>query len=247
MSTKSAGLAVLAGYTNVKVMLKGVPGWKKSGRAVVASDEFVNTGNIVLVDLRSAQKSAEGRIPRSVTIPYDTLDDVIDDIPVKAPVVLYSDSDEDVADALDDFKDEGYKKVSLVHGNFSGWIARGGKQTSGPIVTEINWQRILGKNEVSIPEFKQESLKNPLEVIILDVRTKDEAETGILRDAIHIPLDELGKKASMLDKNKEIFIHCTTGARAEMATNELKRMGFAKVRYLLAHITIEAGLCECTD
>jgi rhodanese-related sulfurtransferase len=195
MSTKSAGLAVLDGYTNVKVMLKGVPGWKKSGRAVVASDKFVNTGNIVLVDLRSAKKSSEGRIPRSVTIPYDSLDDVIDDIPVKAPVVLYSDNDEDVTDALEDFTDEGYKKVSLVQGNFNGWIARGGKQASGPVVTEITWKRILGKNEISIPEFKKESLKDPLEVIILDVRTNEEAETGILRDAIHIPLDELGKKS----------------------------------------------------
>lgn len=247
MSTKSAGLAVLAGYTNVKVMLKGVPGWKKSGRNVIASDKFVNTGNIVLIDLRSAKKSSAGHIPRSVNVPYDSLDDRIDDIPVKAPVVLYSDNQEDITDALDDFKDEGFKKVALVSGNINGWTARGGKLTTGPGVSEISWKRILGKNEVSIPEFRTESLKSPLEVIILDVRTKDEAAVGILRDAVHIPLDELGKKANMLDKSKEVFVHCTTGARAEMAIDELKRQGFAKVRYLLANITIEAGLCECTE
>ena len=247
MSTKSAGLAVQAGYTNVKVMLKGVPGWKKSGHNVVASDKFVNTGNIVLVDLRSVNKSSDGHIPRSVNIPYDSLDDRIDDIPVKAPVVIYSDNQEDIIDALEDFKDEGYKKVALVYGNINGWTARGGKLIKGSGVSEINWKRILGKNEVSIPEFRKESLKDPLEVIILDVRTEDEASVGILRDAIHIPLDELGKKASMLDKSKEVFVHCTTGARAEMAIDELKRQGFTKVRYLLANITIEAGLCKCVE
>jgi rhodanese-related sulfurtransferase len=247
MSTKSAGLAVKAGYTNVKVFLQGVPGWKKSGHNVVASDTYVNTGNIVLVDLRSAKKSSEGHIPRSVNIPYDSLDDRIDDIPVKAPVIIYSDNQEDITDAVDDFKDEGFKKVALVYGNFNGWTDRGGKLIKGPGVSEIKWKRILGKNEVSIPEFRKESLKDPLEVVILDVRTNDEAAEGILRDAIHIPLDELGKKASMLDKSKEVFVHCTTGARAEMAIDELKRQGFSKIRYLLANITIESGLCECED
>ena len=247
MSPKSAGLAVKAGYTNVKVFLKGIPAWKKSDRAVVASDKFVNTGNIVLVDLRSVEKSSAGHIPRSVNIPYDSLDDRIEDIPVKAPVVLYSDNQEDLTDAIDDFKDEGFKKVALISGNIKGWTARGGKLTTGPGVSEIKWKRILGKNEVSIPEFRTESLKDPLEVIILDVRTEEEASVGIMRDAIHIPLDELGRKASMLDKSKEIFIHCTTGARAEMAIDELKRQGFTKIRYLLANITIEAGLCKCTE
>ena len=69
MSSKSAGLAAKMGYTNIKVMLKGAPGWKKSGNMVVASTGFINNGNLVLVDLRSKKDAAAAHIPRAVNIP----------------------------------------------------------------------------------------------------------------------------------------------------------------------------------
>ena len=100
MSPKSAGLAKKAGYTNIKVMLAGEPAWVKAGYPTYASAGFVDKGNIVLIDLRSVGKSEKARIPRSVSIPYGTPGDRTEDIPRKAPVVLYSDDEQESLDAL---------------------------------------------------------------------------------------------------------------------------------------------------
>ena len=54
MSTSNAGLAKKLGYTNVRVFLAGEPAWSEEGYPVYASKGFVEKGNIVLIDLRSA-------------------------------------------------------------------------------------------------------------------------------------------------------------------------------------------------
>ena len=246
MSTKNAGLAKKLGYTNIRIYLEGEPAWKKTGHPTFASNDFVAKGNIVLVDLRSIEKSTEGRIARSVTIPYDTLADTIEDIPTKAPVVLYSDNNDDVMDALEDLRDEGYKRVSLVYGNIDGWSASGGEIVKGDIISEIDWVRKLGKGEVSLDEFNNIVESNTGDKLILDVRTKDEVTSGMFTGAVNIPLDEIGKRMGELPKDKEMLIHCSTGARAEMAYQELKKADY-KSRFLMAEVECEEGSCEAED
>lgn len=101
MTTQNAGLAKKLGYTNVKAFLGGEPAWIAAGHPLYASKDFVEKGNIVLLDLRDGDAVSKGRIPRSVNIPADDLLDRLDEIPLKAPIVLYSDNSEDVADAFD--------------------------------------------------------------------------------------------------------------------------------------------------
>ncbi len=122
MSNKVAGSAVKDGYKNVKVYLQGQPAWINAGNRVYASKDNITNEKIILIDLRSRKKSVAGRIARSVSIPYGSLDDRLADIPKKAPVVLYSDNTEEVSEALEDLRDEGYKKVALVAGNYAGWV-----------------------------------------------------------------------------------------------------------------------------
>jgi rhodanese-related sulfurtransferase len=82
--------------------------------------------------------------------------------------------------------------------------------------------------------------------MILDVRTKDEVQTGAFKNSIAIPLDEIEKRISELPKGKEMLIHCSTGARAEMAKNALDKAGL-KSRFLVADVECEQGKCEVTD
>ncbi|WP_456384632.1 rhodanese-like domain-containing protein [Desulfolithobacter sp.] len=241
MSTKSAGLAKKLGYTNVRVLLAGEPGWIKAGYPTYASYEFVGKGNIVLIDLRDTDKDQAGRIPRSVSIPASELDDAIDEIPLKAPVILYSDREKEAVRAWELLRQEGFKKVSLVPGGIEGWLKSGGTLEQGPVVTEIKWKRKPGKGEVTLARFEK-ALEGELEnVTILDVRTHEEAAEGKFAKAIHIPLDELGSRLDELPKDKEIFVHCTTGARADMAAQELKKHGY-KASFLVAEVE-----CEGTD
>lgn len=243
LSTANAAMAMKLGYSNVRVYLEGEPAWNKGGNPLYASNDFVEKGNIVLIDLRSAEKSTAGRILRSITIPYNTLDDVMEDIPVKAPVVLYSDSNEEVMDALSDLQDEGYKKVSLVSGNYEGWLKGGGKVEKGPIITDISWKRKLGKGEVSKDEFLKVVNGANTSSVILDVRNKNEVAEGMFKGVYAIPLDEIGARMGELPKDKKIYVHCTTGARADMAAQELKKNGYDAL-YLVADI--ECGESDCS-
>lgn len=246
MSPKSAGLAKKAGYKNIKVMLSGIPSWEKDGYPTYASTGFVSKGNIVLVDLRSTDKATAARIPRSVSIPFDTLDDRMDDIPKKAPVVLYSDNEKEELAALKDMRDEGFKNVSLVYGNLDRWLKSDGNYESGPVVTEIKWQRKLGEGEVSVAEFEKAASGMESDVIVLDVRTNDEAKSGKYKSAVAIPLDELAARIGELPKDKKIYIHCSTGARAEMAHKELQKNGF-NAFFLVANVECEGSECEIDD
>ena len=245
MSTDSAGLAVKNGYTNVKVMLKGVPGWKKTGRTLVASEEFVKKGNIVLVDLRSTTEYEQGHIPRAYNIPLAEFEDAEDDFPsnMTAPLVFYGDGAEQ---AYKTAKGWGYKNTSLVNGGLKGWLAAGNNLVPGVSPDEITWVRILAKGEVSIDGFNDVAENNPADKVILDVRTSDEAGEGKFDNAIHIPLDELEAKMSTLPKDKLILIHCTTGARAEMAYQALKKAGF-KTKYLVANVECDEDGCEVDE
>ncbi|MGW8193602.1 MAG: rhodanese-like domain-containing protein [Desulforhopalus sp.] len=243
MSTTNAGLAKKSGYKNVKVFLAGEPAWAEAGHPVYATKEFVEKGNIVLIDLRSGSKPVEGRIPRAIPVSYEELEGRLDDIPRNAPVVLYGDGDE-AMDALEDLRDEGFKHVSLVEDGLQGWIAAGGAVEKGPIfTTEIKWVRQLGKGEVSVAEFRK-AVKGELpDAYVIDARTKEEiAENGIFKNTVNIPLDEIPKRMSQLPKDKRIFVHCSTGARADLAYRELVKNGF-DVKFLLLDITDPE--CDC--
>lgn len=244
MTSENAGLAKQFGYTNIRGFLGGEPAWTKAGHPVYASNEFVEKGNIVLLDLRTGGKAVEGRIPRAVPVSYEQLDDRLDDIPRNAPVVLYSDDDKEVLKALEDLLDEGFKHVSLVEGNYQGWIAAGGPVEKGPIAsTEIKWVRKLGKGEVSVAEFRKAVLGELPDTFVIDARTKDEiAELGIFKNTVNIPLDEITKRMDEIPKGKHIFIHCSTGARADLAYRELVKNGY-DVKFLL--LDISDPECDC--
>ena len=246
MSTNSAGRAKKMGYKNVKVYLEGEPAWAKAGYPLYASNDFISKGNIVLVDLRSVEKSEAGRIPRSVTIPYATLKVKAEDFPVKAPVVLYSDNADEAINGMKILKEEGLKSVSLVPGNIDGWIKAGGETTSGPVVSTIDWKRQMEQGEVSMADFMSVVNGKATDAVILDVRNQDEIAAGMFKNAISIPLDQVGKRKGELPKDKKIYLHCTTGARAGMAAKELNKDGY-KAFFLGEDVTCENNACTIAE
>jgi rhodanese-related sulfurtransferase len=246
MSPKSAGLAKKMGYTNVKVFLQGQPAWKKAGNDVVASDKFVQTGNTVLLDVRTPSEEKEGHIPRAVNIPMTALEDAEDDFPKRktAPIVIYG-NNADARKAVGIISGWGYKKTALVDGGLQGYVARGGKLTTEPAASEIVWKRKLGEGEVTAEEFMKAAAGNTGQ-IILDVRTNEEIAGGKFNNSVHVPLDELEARIAELPKDKELLVHCTTGARAQMAHDALKKAGM-KSRFLVADVECENAVCELVD
>lgn len=245
MSPNSAGMAKKMGYTNLHVSLDGMPGWKKSGKSVTASEKFVQTGNIVLVDLRAKEAYEAGHIPKAHSIPLTSLAAREDSFPLKAPIVVYADSPAEAEKGYNLIKKWGAKTIATWPGGVSSWSATGNKLATGPSPAAITWIRQMGKGEVSLAEFKKAMEGNSTQVI-LDVRTKDEVLTGAFKNSIPIPLEEIEKRSSELPKDKELLIHCSTGARAEMGKAAMDKAGF-KSRFLVAEVECEQGKCVITD
>ena len=60
------------------------------------------------------------------------------------------------------------------------------------------------------PDDVQKSLLNNDEVILLDVRTKEEFDRNRIKKAINVPVDEVVEKIEQLitDKTKKIYVYC---------------------------------------
>lgn len=242
MSTTSAGLAKKLGYTNIRVYLDGEPAWAKAGMPTYSTYDFIKNGNVVLIDIRESDVAVKGRIKNAYSIPYEDLTDKLDDLARNAPIVLYG--EEEALDAVEELREEGFKFVSLVKGGYIGWVTSGQEIEKGPIFdTEITWIRKLGKGEVSVADFRKAASGEDKDAIIVDARTPEEvAELGIFKNTINIPLDQISARMKEIPKDKKIYVHCATGARADMAYKELLKNGY-NAKFLL--LNIADSECDC--
>lgn len=74
-------------------------------------------------------------------------------------------------------------------------------------------------------------IKNNKDMLILDVRTKQEFQTGSIPKAINIPVGDLGKEITSISKykDKKILVYCASGMRSKTAMSKLKGNGFTEV------------------
>ena len=84
-------------------------------------------------------------------------------------------------------------------------------------------------------DLSQEDWKKQLEEdnnsIVLDVRTQDEVDEGMIPDAIHIDIykgQEFMDEIEALDKSKNYFVYCRSGARSGKACAIMNQLGFEK-------------------
>lgn len=65
--------------------------------------------------------------------------------------------------------------------------------------------------------------------VILDVRTPEEIEEGIIKDAIHIDIytgQEFVDALQKLDKSKNYYVYCRSGNRSGQACAIMNSLGF---------------------
>ena len=68
--------------------------------------------------------------------------------------------------------------------------------------------------------------ENPEQIILLDVRTKEDYNAGYIPGAVNIPLPDLENRMADLDKSKTIIVHCQSGDRSKTASDTLAQHGF---------------------
>lgn len=239
LGPNSAALAVEAGYKNVMILLAELAEWQEGGGKLYSADSYVANGNVVLVDLRSRREAEAGYIPGAVNISASDISEAEYDFPAKksAPIIVYG---FDSVTAVGIIKGWGFHQVSLVAGGYQGWVKRGNPVKSGEMPSLIKWQRRLGEGEISIEDFKKVADGQNEVAVIVDVRTVGESAKGSFAKAIRIPLPELEARLAEIPEDKEIYLHCTTGARAKMAWTFLKQHR-KKVRFLHAKVISRKG------
>lgn len=84
------------------------------------------------------------------------------------------------------------------------------------------------------PEEANKRLDREKGIILLDVRTKEEYDTGHIKGSMLIPVDNLKAEAEnkLKDKDSPIFVYCRSGNRSVTAANILVNLGYKNVHNL---------------
>jgi rhodanese-related sulfurtransferase len=69
-------------------------------------------------------------------------------------------------------------------------------------------------------------------LVILDVRTVSEYESGHLEGAINIPVEALSGRLSELNPNDELLVYCRTGNRSTTAVGILRENGYDRIYHM---------------
>jgi rhodanese-related sulfurtransferase len=75
--------------------------------------------------------------------------------------------------------------------------------------------------------------------VILDVRTEDEYNDGIIANAINIDIHKgqgFIDSLEVLDKSKNYYVYCRSGARSAKACEVMENLGFENAYNLLGGI-----------
>jgi len=82
------------------------------------------------------------------------------------------------------------------------------------------------KENISLKEML-EKIKTNDNVVLLDVRSKQEYEEGHINGSVNIPVYDLEKvENSKLNKDSIIIVYCSAGVRSKRAIQTLKKLGY---------------------
>lgn len=99
-------------------------------------------------------------------------------------------------------------------------------------IISVSCKSITDTQYVSISaEDGAKMLKEDPDIIIIDVRTKQEFDEGHIDGSINIPDFELVSRIGEIvkDKNDTVILYCRSGNRSKQASLKLIEMGYKKI------------------
>ncbi|MGG0643831.1 rhodanese-like domain-containing protein [Sporosarcina gallistercoris] len=97
------------------------------------------------------------------------------------------------------------------------------------IVAFFVWRMKPAKGIRTMSTTEVKALTKDKSKQFVDVRTPGEYKGRHVKEFKNIPLNDLGKRMSELDKNKETYVICQSGMRSARAAGMLKKAGFSDV------------------
>jgi len=93
----------------------------------------------------------------------------------------------------------------------------------------------LNKNVKNVSgEDAAKLIKDTKDLVIIDVRTKGEYQSGHINGSKLMPVNEIGSRISELEKFRErpILVHCASGGRSPRAVNVLLKNKFGPIYHM---------------
>jgi adenylyltransferase/sulfurtransferase len=90
---------------------------------------------------------------------------------------------------------------------------------------------VAASGEITVEELKGRLDKGE-RPFILDVRNPEEYQIAHLAGSVLIPLSALPQRLGELDREKEMVVHCKSGARSQRAIGFLREQGFTRLKNL---------------
>jgi len=102
------------------------------------------------------------------------------------------------------------------------------------LITAYNYLKPQGGRNYSSLDSEEayEMLQKPDDVLLIDVRERNEYNNEHLQGAKNIPLNQMEKQVGKLPRDKDIVIYCLTGARSIRAIRMLEVAGFTRLFHM---------------
>lgn len=210
---------------NVLMNLKGdidsIDDIIKRGTRPLAPKEFQlvwEAEEALVIDTRNKDEFPLGFIPGSIFIGIDDnfapwVGALVTDL--KQPILLVTDEGRE-AEAVTRLARVGYDHaIGYLKGGINAWTENG--------------LDLVSLDEVTAEEFAGLYTQPGKTINLLDARKESEYNSQHINGAVNFPLDFVNQNMSMLDRNKQYYIHCAGGYRSVIMASILKARGFENI------------------
>jgi rhodanese-related sulfurtransferase len=215
--------------------------------AVAKVEDFkslLDSGQVVLVDVREAQEYGEGHFPGAINIPIRTIADNLDKIPADKPVVVYCASGHRAGMATTALHMLGYENIKAGP-TLKAWSEAKEAVSTEPVeAVAYNAPQVEPELLAAVKGFLSGVPEGYLAVgdiekfkeavangaFLVDVREPSEFEAGHLPNAINIPIRSLAQNLDKIPADKPVFVYCKSGHRAALSTTALHLLGYTNVK-----------------
>lgn len=205
---------------------------------------LLDSGEVVLVDVRETKEYDEGHFPGAINIPIRTVADNLDKIPTDKPVVVYCASGHRAGMVTTSLQLLGYKNVKAGP-TFKAWseakeevstepveaVAYKAPQVEPELVAAVKgFLSALPEGYLAVGDVEKfkEAVANG--AFLVDVREPGEYKEGHLPDAVNIPLRTLADNLDKIPADKPVFVYCKSGHRGALSTAALQILGYGNVK-----------------
>lgn len=216
-----------------------------SDAALALAEE--NPDAVLWVDLRSAEDYAKGHITNSVNIPWATLGENLEVLPMNKQIIFQCYSGQTSAQATALAQMLGFNAVSFRGGMNFGWAPLNLGEDSlqmdanplpaakAPDLDEkeqIIWDAVVAyfppeKNNIIAPaDLLALVEENPDAITVLDIRSAEDYAKGHIETSKNIPFKTVGANTDQIPMNRPVYVTCYTGQTAGITIAPLRIMGY---------------------